>query len=105
MNLIDLTSSRRDDRTNAYTERILSVEGNIFSSCVRSENLTRIVVCVYSAQASLTRDRRNAHSAIDLSSTSLLPLAELELVVGHRLMIVSGHLMLLGQPLGRQELG
>jgi hypothetical protein len=44
MNLMGLTSSRSDDRTKAYTERILSVEGNVFSSCVRSVNLTRMVV-------------------------------------------------------------
>lgn len=47
MNLIGLTSSRSDERTNAYTERILSDEGKVFSSWVRSLNLTRIVVCLH----------------------------------------------------------
>jgi hypothetical protein len=44
MNLIGFTSSLSDDLTKAYTERILSVEVKIFSSCVRSVNLIRIVV-------------------------------------------------------------
>ena len=38
------TSSRSRFRTKAYTDLILSVEGNNFSSCVRSVNLIRIVV-------------------------------------------------------------
>ena len=44
MNLIGLTSSRRQSRTNAYTARILLFDGNVFSICVRSRNRTRIVV-------------------------------------------------------------
>lgn len=44
MNLIDLTSSRSESRTNAYTERILLLDENVFSSCVRSGKRTRIVV-------------------------------------------------------------
>ena len=43
-NLIGLTSSRKASRTNPYTERILSPDGNVFSSCVRSGKRTRIVV-------------------------------------------------------------
>ena len=45
MNLIGLTSSRKQSRTNAYTARILLLDGNAFSSCVRSRKRTRIVVC------------------------------------------------------------
>lgn len=41
------TSSRSEARTKAYTDRILSVDGNDFSSCVRSVNLIRIVVWPY----------------------------------------------------------
>jgi hypothetical protein len=44
MNLMGLTSSRRESRTNAYTERILSLDGNVFSSWVRSGKRTLIVV-------------------------------------------------------------
>lgn len=47
MNLIGLTSSCRQSRTNAYTARILLFDGNVFSSCVRSRNRTRIVVYTY----------------------------------------------------------
>ena len=43
-NLMGLTSSRKASRTNAYTERILSLDGNVFSSCVRSGKRTLIVV-------------------------------------------------------------
>jgi len=43
-NLMDFTSSRNVDRTNAYTALILLVEGKVFSSCVRSVNFTRMVV-------------------------------------------------------------
>ena len=45
INLIGLTSSRRQLRTNAYTVLILFVDGNDFSSCVRSVNLMRMLVC------------------------------------------------------------
>ena len=44
MNLIGLTSSRSESRTNAYMARILLLDGNTFSSCVRSEKHTLIVV-------------------------------------------------------------
>jgi hypothetical protein len=44
MNLIGLTSSRKVSRTNAYTERILLLDWNTFSSCVRSGKRTLIVV-------------------------------------------------------------
>ena len=44
MNLIALTSSRRDSRTNAYMARILLLDGNTFSSCVKSAKRTLIVV-------------------------------------------------------------
>jgi hypothetical protein len=42
--LIGLTSSRSESRTNAYTERILPLDGNVFSSCVQSGKRTLIVV-------------------------------------------------------------
>ncbi len=45
INLIGLTSSRRQLRTNAYTVLILFVDGNDFSNCVRSVNLMRMLVC------------------------------------------------------------
>lgn len=44
MNLIGLTSSLSELRTNAYMALILSVEGKTFSSWVRSVNRIRIVV-------------------------------------------------------------
>lgn len=44
-NLTGWTSSRSAPRTNAYTARILLVDGNTFSSCVRSAKRIRIVVC------------------------------------------------------------
>lgn len=43
-NLIGLTSSRKASRTNAYTERILLSDENVFSSWVRSRKRTLIVV-------------------------------------------------------------
>ena len=52
-NLIGLTSSRKASRTNPYTERILSLDGNVFSSCVRSGKRTLIVVY---------RDRQNKNT-------------------------------------------
>lgn len=45
MNLTGLTSSRSESRTNAYMARILLLDGNTFSSCVRSGKHTLIVVC------------------------------------------------------------
>ena len=42
-NLIGFTSSLKAFRTKAYTARILLLDGNVFSSCVRSLNLMRIV--------------------------------------------------------------
>ena len=68
------TSSRRDDRTNAYTERILSVEGNIFSSCVRSENLTRIVVCEQSVIVIVDDEDTHSESSISLGFLRCLAL-------------------------------
>lgn len=50
MNLIGLTSSRNESRTNAYMARILLLDGNTFSSCVRSEK--RILIVVYASQPS-----------------------------------------------------
>ena len=38
------TSSLSEPRTKAYTERILSVEGKVFSSILLSENLILMVV-------------------------------------------------------------
>lgn len=46
MNLMALTSSRRQLRTNAYTALILFVDGKDFSSCVRSVNLMRMLVYI-----------------------------------------------------------
>ena len=46
MNFMGLTSSRKESRTNAYTVRILLLDGKVFSSCVRSRNRTRIVVYI-----------------------------------------------------------
>jgi hypothetical protein len=55
MNLIGLTSSRKVSRTNAYTERILLLEGNTFSSCVRSGKRTLIVVYIQTRIPIITR--------------------------------------------------
>lgn len=44
MNLTGLTSSRSESRTNAYMVRILLLDGNTFSSCVRSGKHTLIAV-------------------------------------------------------------
>jgi hypothetical protein len=56
INLTDLTSSRSESRTNAYMVRILLLDGNTFSSCVRSGKHTRIVVYVCQQLCEVVRD-------------------------------------------------
>jgi hypothetical protein len=56
MNLTVLTSSRSESRTNAYMVRILLLDGNTFSSCVRSGKHTRIVVYVCQQLYEVVRD-------------------------------------------------
>lgn len=58
MNLMGFASSRSDDLTKAYTERILSVEGKVFSSCVRSVNLMRMVVFGHLSRLALSAASR-----------------------------------------------
>ena len=82
MNLTGLTSSRSESRTNAYMARILLLDGNTFSSCVRSGKHTLIVVyfiwgqrptassCVITMIDS-ERGKYYVHSASDRASSSL----------------------------------
>ena len=66
--MIGFTSSRSEFRTKAYTDLILSVDGNVFSSWLRSLNLTRMVVCRASSRRILRREGDHAHEATVLAS-------------------------------------
>ena len=70
MNLMGLTSSRRESRTNAYTERILSLDGNVFSSCVRSGKRTLIVVYSHRIATQRKRKRKRKRKTQQIEQTA-----------------------------------